>query len=189
MATFVMQALGCEVSALNTVHFSTLFPLLDLYLSFWLYFLYHCRVTVLPTLTCPHCPLHALNLCSMLYYTNQSCPGNHTGYGQFKGTRASAQEIRDIYDGLCQSHLTDFDMLLSGYLPSAETVEAVGVIARDLRLKANNKPGSFFWGVYLSAFPPPQIELSPPFTFAELKHTPHTPQSSIPSWATKAGST
>ena len=28
MATFVMQALGCEVSALNTVHYSTL----DLYI-------------------------------------------------------------------------------------------------------------------------------------------------------------
>jgi pyridoxine kinase len=95
-------------------------------------------------LTC--CPSHAANLLSI--YTDSPCvPGNHTGYGQFKGTKATAQEIRDIYDGLCQSNLTDFDMLLSGYLPSAETVEAVGVIARDLRFKATNKPGSFFWGV------------------------------------------
>lgn len=61
------------------------------------------------------------------------------------GTKTSAGEIRDLYDGLCQSYLTDFDVLLSGYAPSAEAVEAVGVIARDLRFKSTNKPGSFFW--------------------------------------------
>ena len=36
-------------------------------------------------------------------------------------------------------------MLLSGYIPSADAVDAVGAIARDLRLKSNTKPGSFFW--------------------------------------------
>ncbi|PKX89692.1 pyridoxal kinase [Aspergillus novofumigatus IBT 16806] len=59
-----MQLLGCDVAALNTVHFS-----------------------------------------------------NHTGYRQFKGTRSTAQEISDLYQGLCQSHLTDFDVMLSGYAP------------------------------------------------------------------------
>lgn len=54
--------------------------------------------------------------------------------------------MREIYDGLRQSYLTDFDMLLSGYAPSSEAVEAVGLIGRDLRFKATNKPGSFFWG-------------------------------------------
>ncbi|MCJ1437041.1 putative pyridoxal kinase [Xylographa pallens] len=92
MAAFVMQVLGCEVAALNTVQFS-----------------------------------------------------NHTGYRQFKGTRASADEIRDIYEGLKQSNLTDFDVMLSGYAPSAEAVEAIGSIARDLRFKSSMKPGSFFW--------------------------------------------
>lgn len=38
--------------------------------------------------------------------------------------------------------------MLSGYAPSAESVEAVGSIARDLRLKATMKPGSFFWGKF-----------------------------------------
>ena len=74
--------------------------------------------------------------------------GNHTGYGQFKGTRASADEIRDIYEGLKQSNLTDFDVMLSGYAPSAEAVEAIGSIARDLRFKSSMKPGSFFWGAF-----------------------------------------
>lgn len=92
MAAFVMQSLGCEVAALNTVQFS-----------------------------------------------------NHTGYGQFKGTRATASEISDLHAGLKQSHLDDFDMMLSGYIPGAAAVEAVGAMARDLKLKATLKPGSFFW--------------------------------------------
>lgn len=36
-------------------------------------------------------------------------------------------------------------MMLSGYIPGAAAVEAVGSIARDLKLKATMKPGSFFW--------------------------------------------
>ena len=71
--------------------------------------------------------------------------GNHTGYKQFKGTKASAQEIRDLYDGLKQSYLTDFNVLLTGYAPGAEAVDAIGSIARDLKLKGSMKPGSFFW--------------------------------------------
>ncbi|KKZ62216.1 pyridoxine kinase [[Emmonsia] crescens] len=92
MATFVMQSLGCDVAAINTVHFS-----------------------------------------------------NHTGYGQVKGTKSTAQEISALYAGLKQSYLTDFDVLLSGYAPSAAAVEAVGEIALDLRRRSRAKPGSFFW--------------------------------------------
>ncbi|KKK24279.1 pyridoxine kinase [Aspergillus rambellii] len=92
MATLVMQLLGCDVAALNTVHFS-----------------------------------------------------NHTGYRQFKGTRATAEEIRTLYEGLCQNYLTDFDVMLSGYAPSAAAVEVVGDIGKDLQRKAASKPGSFFW--------------------------------------------
>ena len=36
-------------------------------------------------------------------------------------------------------------MMLSGYLPGAASVEAVGSIGRDLKHKATKKPGSFFW--------------------------------------------
>ncbi|KAI9794196.1 MAG: putative pyridoxal kinase [Peltula sp. TS41687] len=92
MATFVMQSLGCEVAALNTVQYS-----------------------------------------------------NHVGYGTFKGSTTSAEEIRDLYEGLSQNRLDDFDMMLSGYIPSAEAVAAVGSVARDLKLKSSNKPGGFFW--------------------------------------------
>jgi pyridoxine kinase len=79
--------------------------------------------------------------------------GNHTGYRQVRGTKASAREIHDIYEGLKQSYLTDFHALLSGYAPSADAVQAVGVIARDLRTKATMKPGSFFWGTQRSRSP------------------------------------
>jgi pyridoxine kinase len=71
--------------------------------------------------------------------------GNHLGYGQVKGSRASASDITDLYEGLKQSNLDDFTMMLSGYLPGATSVEAVGTIARDLKYKARTNPGNFFW--------------------------------------------
>ncbi|KAH8775584.1 Ribokinase-like protein [Diaporthe sp. PMI_573] len=70
---------------------------------------------------------------------------NHTGYKQVKGTKVSAQEITDLYDGLKQSYLDDFDMMLSGYIPGAEAVQAVGRIAAELKAKAASTPGGFFW--------------------------------------------
>lgn len=41
--------------------------------------------------------------------------------------------------------MDDFDMMLSGYLPGAASVEAVGAIGRDLKYNHTMKPGSFFW--------------------------------------------
>ncbi len=35
--------------------------------------------------------------------------------------------------------------MLSGYLPGAASVEAVGTIARDMKYKATMEPGNFFW--------------------------------------------
>ncbi|CAI0648274.1 unnamed protein product, partial [Colletotrichum noveboracense] len=55
----------------------------------------------------------------------------------------SAQEIRDLFEGLKQSYLDDFDMMLSGYIPGAEAVMAVGDIAKELKAKSSD--GSFFW--------------------------------------------
>ncbi|KAI1274402.1 Ribokinase-like protein [Xylaria sp. FL0933] len=92
IAVFVLQSLGCDASALNTVQFS-----------------------------------------------------NHTGYKRTKGTKLTAQEITDLWDGLKQSHLDSFDMMLSGYVPGAAGVEAVGRIAQELKADAASKPGSFFW--------------------------------------------
>ena len=71
---------------------------------------------------------------------------NHTGYKQFKGTKTSAEEVRDLYEGLRQSHLLDFDVLISGYISSAEVLHEVSVIARDLKTRRNTiHRGRFFW--------------------------------------------
>ena len=67
------------------------------------------------------------------------------GYRQAKGTKATAAEITDLYQGLKDSYLDEFNMMLTGYLPGAPAVEAVGAIARDLKDKHNMQPGSFFW--------------------------------------------
>ncbi|OAG09129.1 Ribokinase-like protein [Paraphaeosphaeria sporulosa] len=92
MVTSVMQSLGCDVSAINTVHYS-----------------------------------------------------NHTAYKQVKGTKTSPDQILDLYEGLRQSNLNNFDVLLTGYMPSAHCVQAIGKIGRDIRFNAGTKPGSFFW--------------------------------------------
>lgn len=57
----------------------------------------------------------------------------------------SADEISDLWEGLKQSYLDGFDMMLSGYIPGAAAVEAVGRIAVELKAKAAAAPGSFFW--------------------------------------------
>lgn len=122
MAVFILQTLGCDVSALNTVHFSMIIRSVSTpFSSDFIEWLAKSMIADLEI-------------------------GNHTGYGQFKGTKASAHDIHEIYDGLKQNYLTDFDILLSGYVPSAETINAIGTVARDLKLNASTKPGSFFWG-------------------------------------------
>ncbi|KAM3502876.1 hypothetical protein MY10362_004550 [Beauveria mimosiformis] len=92
VAVFVLQSLGCDTAALNTVQFS-----------------------------------------------------NHTGYRHWTGTKATAQEISDLYRGLKDNYINDFDMMLSGYIPGAEGVLAVGDIAKELKAANQEQPGSFFW--------------------------------------------
>ncbi|KAJ4345216.1 proliferating cell nuclear antigen [Didymosphaeria variabile] len=71
--------------------------------------------------------------------------GNHTAYKQVKGTKTSPDQILDLYEGLRQSNLNNFDVLLTGYMPSAHCVQAIGKIGRDIKFNAGTKPGSFFW--------------------------------------------
>ncbi|KAF2836582.1 pyridoxal kinase [Patellaria atrata CBS 101060] len=92
MVTFVLQALGFEVSAINTVNYS-----------------------------------------------------NHTGYRQRTGRKTTADEIIELYEGLKQSYLDEFNMMVTGYMPSADVIEVVGKIAREQRFNSLTKPGSFFW--------------------------------------------
>jgi pyridoxine kinase len=76
---------------------------------------------------------------------NDCCTGNHTGYKQWRGSRVSAEEITELYEGLKLSYLDDFDMMLTGYIPGAPAVEAVGKIAKELKEKSAASSGSFFW--------------------------------------------
>lgn len=92
MATFCLQTLGCEVSAIHTVAYS-----------------------------------------------------NHVGYKRFSGRKSTPEEVAELYEGLKDTGLNNFDVMLSGYCPSAELVEQVGKIARERKLQASTKPGSFFW--------------------------------------------
>jgi pyridoxine kinase len=102
-----------------------------------------CEVAALNTVQYSECP----NALTLLPLTTSRLTnlGNHVGYGRFKGTRTTASEIEDLFEGLKLNGVDDFDMMLSGYIPGAEAVEAVGVVGRQLKLKANMKPGSFFW--------------------------------------------
>ncbi|KAK3111944.1 putative pyridoxal kinase [Teratosphaeriaceae sp. CCFEE 6253] len=92
MATFCMQSLGCEVSAIHTVNYS-----------------------------------------------------NHVAYKQFKGRKSTPEEVAELWIGLKNARLDNFDMMLSGYCPSAALVEQVGVIAKELKQRSHTRPGSFFW--------------------------------------------
>ena len=121
MAALVMQTMGCDVATLNTVQFSMPTHAME----FW-------RLCCAPT---------------CCFIVDIYLSGNHTGYKQFKGTKTSADEISQLYAGLKQNYLTDFDVMLTGYAPNAEAVEAIGAIARDLKLQSSTKAGSFFWGI------------------------------------------
>lgn len=74
--------------------------------------------------------------------------GNHTAYKRWKGRKTPASEIAELWTGLKEAGLDDFDVLLSGYCPSAAIVAEVGVIARELRARraaAAASDGKFFW--------------------------------------------
>ncbi|KAK9453354.1 Ribokinase-like protein [Dipodascopsis uninucleata] len=58
---------------------------------------------------------------------------NHTGYTQWQGERHSAQYIRQIFEGLKMNTLTEYDCVLTGYIPGAEAVAEAGSIVRELR--------------------------------------------------------
>lgn len=73
---------------------------------------------------------------------------NHTGYKQWTGTRTSAEQVADLYKGLRNSNLLDYDVLLSGYIPSADVLHEVTTIARDLKFRRNTlHPGRLFWAL------------------------------------------
>ncbi|KAF8453498.1 Ribokinase-like protein [Terfezia claveryi] len=93
VTTFVLQSLGLEVSALNTVQFS-----------------------------------------------------NHTGYKQWTGYRTTSEQISQLWDGLKQSEIVEeYGMLLTGYVPGADGVVAVGKIGMELKKLKRHQGRPLFW--------------------------------------------
>ncbi|OLL22201.1 putative pyridoxal kinase [Neolecta irregularis DAH-3] len=59
---------------------------------------------------------------------------NHTGYKVFKGTKTTATQIREIYEGLKYNGFDkDYSYIYTGYIPGAEGVEAIGDIIHQIK--------------------------------------------------------
>lgn len=56
---------------------------------------------------------------------------NHPAYGSFKGTRFTADELKEIYKGLYEIG-TEYDAILTGYIPDDEGLKAIGEICIDI---------------------------------------------------------
>ena len=67
------------------------------------------------------------------------------GYLQWKGFRTTAAQISELFEGLQQSGIDNFHYLLTGYLPNADTVAAIGTIAKKLKAK---DPGIIWSNIY-----------------------------------------
>ena len=59
---------------------------------------------------------------------------NHTGYGQTRGVKFTAEQIKELYEGLMAIGV-EYNALLTGYVPSADGVQEVGRIGTELRQK------------------------------------------------------
>lgn len=57
---------------------------------------------------------------------------NHTGYGSVRGTKTTAAELSELYEGLTNIGIT-YDAYLTGYVPGAEALDAVGRIGMDMK--------------------------------------------------------
>ncbi|TFK78206.1 Ribokinase-like protein [Polyporus arcularius HHB13444] len=58
---------------------------------------------------------------------------NHSGYGRFGGSRATAEELSNIFSIMEQNELLVPERLLTGYVPGAEATAAVTGFAKRLR--------------------------------------------------------
>lgn len=59
----------------------------------------------------------------------------NVGYLQWTGFKTTADQILELFRGLEQSGLDNFQFLLTGYLPDATTITAVRKIAETLKRK------------------------------------------------------
>ncbi|KAH0836853.1 Ribokinase-like protein [Lanmaoa asiatica] len=57
-----------------------------------------------------------------------------TGYGRFGGTKTTAEELARIFDAMQQTGVLVPDRLLTGYIPSAESLGSVHELVKKLRI-------------------------------------------------------
>ncbi|CDR38012.1 CYFA0S01e20164g1_1 [Cyberlindnera fabianii] len=62
---------------------------------------------------------------------------NHTGYGSVSGSKTTASELREVYEGL-KAIEVEYDAFLTGYVPSAEALEEVCLIGHELKARNPN---------------------------------------------------
>ncbi|KAF8196872.1 Ribokinase-like protein [Mycena galopus ATCC 62051] len=60
---------------------------------------------------------------------------NHSGYGRLGGTKATAAELTEIFQGLERNHLLFPGRLLTGYIPGAEGLLVVADLVEKLKSK------------------------------------------------------
>ncbi|KAG2144271.1 Ribokinase-like protein [Suillus clintonianus] len=58
---------------------------------------------------------------------------NHTGYGRFGGTRASAEELATIFKTMDEAGLLAPHRLLTGYIPNAAALQVIKELAQKLK--------------------------------------------------------
>ena len=78
-------------------------------------------------------------------FSNHTGPNNNVwliaGYSQWTGFSTTSDQILELFQGLQQSGLDNFQYLLTGYLPNAAAVSAIGTIAKALK----NKDPEIIW--------------------------------------------
>ncbi len=67
------------------------------------------------------------------FYSLDSCDTYYAGYGRFGGSRATAEELSNIFSIMEQNELLVPERLLTGYVPGAEATAAVTGLAKTLR--------------------------------------------------------
>ena len=77
-----------------------------------------------------------------------SIADNTLGYSQWTGFMTTAEQVLELFQGLENSGIDNFEYILTGYLPNASTISAVGTIAKTLKKK---DPG-IIWSSFLDFY-------------------------------------
>ncbi|CAD6920487.1 unnamed protein product [Tilletia controversa] len=62
---------------------------------------------------------------------------NHTGYGRWEGLRFDAAHIHELFAGLRRNGLARYERMLTGYVPSAETLREIILFIQQIKSSFN----------------------------------------------------